>query len=106
MTELTAHSGEGETSVPFAEKKRFIQSEIRRIRNHASKSRVNTLVKKVSAAIESGDGTAEIRLREAISTIQRAGQKKVLHPNTASRRIAQLSKMVRRSKTTDTPAES
>ena len=90
--------------MPFAEKKRFIQSEVRRIRNHASKSRVKTLVKKVSAAVESGDGTAESQLREAISAIQRAGQKKVLHPNTASRRIAQLSKMVH--KATETPAGS
>lgn len=92
--------------MPFAEKKRFIQSEVRRVRNHASKSRVKTFVKKVFAAVESGDGTAEIQLREAISAIQRAGQKKVLHPNTASRRIAQLSRMVHRSKATETPAKS
>ncbi len=92
--------------MPFAEKKRFTQSEVHRIRNHASKSRVKTLMKKVSAAVESGDGTAESQLREAISAVQRAGQKKVLHPNTASRRIAQLSKMVHRGKATETPAES
>ena len=92
--------------MPFAEKKRFIQSEVRRVRNHASKSRVKTLMKRVSTAVESGDGTTESRLREAISAIQRAGQKKVLHPNTASRRIAQLSKMVHRSKATETQAES
>ena len=92
--------------MPFAEKKRFTQSEVRRIRNHASKSRIKTLMKKVSAAVESGDGTAESQLREAISAVQRAGQKKVLHPNTASRRIAQLSKMVRRGRATETPAES
>lgn len=92
--------------MPFAEKKRFIQSEVRRIRNHATKSRVKTLMKKVSAAVESGDGTAESQLREAISAIQKAGQKKVLPQNTASRRIAQLSKMVQRSRATETPAES
>ncbi len=92
--------------MPFAEKKRFTQSEVHRIRNHASKSRIKTLMKKVSAAVESGDGTAESQLREAISAVQRAGQKKVLHPNTASRRIAQLSKMVHQGKATETPAES
>jgi small subunit ribosomal protein S20 len=83
--------------VPFAEKKRFIQSEARRIRNHASKSRVKTLMKRVSSALEADDtAAADSHLRNAISAIQKAGRKRILHPNTAARRIAQLSKMVRR----------
>lgn len=93
--------------MPFAEKKRFIQSENRRIRNHANKSRVKTIIKRVSTALDSGDAAAaETQLREAISAIQKAGQKKIMHPNTASRRIAQLTKMVHRSKTAEPPAES
>lgn len=83
--------------MPFAEKKRFIQSEARRIRNHATKSRVKTLMKRVSSALEAGDtAAADSQLRNAISAIQKAGRKRILHPNTAARRIAQLSKMVRR----------
>ncbi len=83
--------------MPFAEKKRFIQSEARRIRNHASKSRVKTLMKRVSSALETGDAAATDRhLRKAISAIQKASRKRVLHPNAAARRIAQLSKMVQR----------
>ncbi len=83
--------------MPFAEKKRFIQSEARRIRNHASKSRVKTLMKRVSNALEVGDAAAtKSQLRNAISVIQKAGRKRILHPNTAARRISQLSKMVQR----------
>ncbi len=83
--------------MPFAEKKRFIQSEARRVRNHATKSRVKTLMKRVSSALEAGDAAAtDSHLRNAISAIQKAGRKRVLHPNTAARRIAQLSKMVQR----------
>ena len=83
--------------MPFAEKKRFIQSEARRIRNHAAKSRVKTVMKRVTSALESDDpGAVDAQLRDAMSALHKAGRKKILHPNTAARRIARLSKMVQR----------
>ncbi|MCE2485535.1 MAG: 30S ribosomal protein S20 [Desulfurellaceae bacterium] len=83
--------------MPFAEKKRFIQSEARRIRNHAAKSRVKTVMKRVTSALESDDpGAVDTQLRDAMSALHKAGRKKILHPNTAARRIARLSKMVQR----------
>lgn len=81
--------------MPFAEKKRFIQSEARRIRNHATKSRVKTVMKRVTSALEGDDpGAVDTQLREAMSALHKAGRKRILHPNTAARRIARLSKMV------------
>ena len=81
--------------MPFAEKKRFIQSEARRIRNHAAKSRVKTVMKRVTSALEADDpGAVDTQLRDAMSALHKAGRKKILHPNTAARRIARLSKMV------------
>ena len=83
--------------MPFAEKKRFIQSEARRIRNHAAKSRVKTVMKRVTSVLESDDpGAVDTQLRDAMSALHKAGRKKILHPNTAARRIARLSKMVQR----------
>ena len=82
--------------MPFTEKKRFIQSEARRIRNHAAKSRVKTVMKRVTSALEADDpGAVETQLRDAMSALHKAGRKRILHPNTAARRIARLSKMVR-----------
>lgn len=81
--------------MPFAEKKRFIQSEARRIRNHAAKSRVKTVMKRVTSALEADDpGAVATQLRDAMSALHKAGRKRILHPNTAARRIARLSKMV------------
>ena len=83
--------------MPFAEKKRFIQSEARRLRNHAAKSRVKTVMKRVTGTLEADDpGAVETQLRDAMSALHKAGRKKILHPNTAARRIARLSKMVQR----------
>ena len=83
--------------MPFAEKKRFIQSEARRIRNHAAKSRVKTVMKRVTSALETDDpGAVDTQLRDAMSALHKAGRKRILHPNTAARRIARLSKMVQR----------
>ena len=83
-----------------SEKKRHRQNLKRQARNQATKSRVKTLIKKVVAAATSTDTkTMEEQLRVAVSAIHKAGRKRVLHPNTASRRIARLSRLIYRSKT-------
>jgi ribosomal protein S20 len=43
-------------------------------------------------------------LRLAVSELQKAGRKRILHPNTASRRVARLSRLVQKSKSAATPA--
>jgi small subunit ribosomal protein S20 len=85
--------------VASSEDKRYKQSVKRHARNQATKSRIKTLVKKVLSAAETGEiVTAETQLRSAASAIQKAGRKRVLHPNTAARRIARLARAVHKSK--------
>jgi len=86
--------------VASSEEKRHRQSLQRQARNQATKSRVKTLIKKVISSAAGTDANAtEEQLREAISAIHKAGRKRVLHPNTAARRVARLSRLVHRSKT-------
>jgi small subunit ribosomal protein S20 len=84
--------------VASSEEKRHRQSLKRHARNQSSKSRIKTLMKKVIAAVNSGDTTAETQLRIAASAIQKAGRKRILHPNTAARRVARLSRLVHQGK--------
>ena len=87
------------------EEKRHKQNLKRHARNQATKSRLKTLMKKVVATADSGDNTvAEAQLRLAASALQKAGRKRVLHPNTAARRIARLSRLVHQSKSPASPA--
>ena len=76
-------------------KKRSLVAETRAARNKAVRSRVKTFVKKVHAAVESGDKAAATEaLKAAISEIDRAESKGVYHANTASRKVSRLSKAV------------
>ena len=59
-------------------------------------NRVRTYVKKVEAAIASGDKpAAQDALRAAQPEIQRGAQKGVMHTNTASRKISRLSARIK-----------
>jgi len=72
--------------------KRAKQNEIRRIRNKSTRSAMNTAVKKVVLAKETGaDNTAEL-LNAAKSVIAKAAKKGVLHKNTAARKTSRLAK--------------
>lgn len=76
-------------------KKRILVIQTKTERNKAIRSKVKTYVKKVNAAIEGGDkAAAEAALREATSEIGKAETKGVYHANTASRKVARLSKAV------------
>lgn len=82
-----------------SEDKRYRQSVKRHARNQATKSRIKTLVKKVIAAAAGGEtAVAESQLRVAASAIQKAGRKRVLHPNTAARRVSRLARAIHKSK--------
>jgi small subunit ribosomal protein S20 len=85
--------------VASSEDKRHQQNLKRHARNQSEKSRLKTLMKKVQAAVESGDiAGAEMQFRAATSAIHKAGRKRVLHPNTAARRVARLARAVHKSK--------
>jgi small subunit ribosomal protein S20 len=77
-------------------KKRVRQTARRTSVNRARVSRMRTFVKKVEDAIASGDKkAAQAALVEAQPQIMRAANKKVVHKNTASRKISRLSARIK-----------
>lgn len=76
-------------------KKRILVTATKTERNKAIKSGVKTAIKKVRAAIESGDKkVAEAALVEATSVIDKAATKGVFHKANASRKISRLASAV------------
>ncbi|MBE7210160.1 MAG: 30S ribosomal protein S20 [Gluconacetobacter diazotrophicus] len=77
-------------------RKRIRQTATRTERNAARKSRVRTFVKKVEAAIASGDKEqAAAALRAAQPEMQRGVGKGVAHANTVARKISRLSARIK-----------
>jgi small subunit ribosomal protein S20 len=71
--------------------KRHRQNEKRRVRNHALKSQLRTLVKRVVNALDSKDASAAAtELGIAARALDKAVTKGVLHRNNASRRLSRL----------------
>jgi small subunit ribosomal protein S20 len=70
--------------------KRWRQNERRRIRNKAVRSGARTSVKKAITAIEVKAEDASENIREAISALDRAAKKGVIHANNAARRKSRL----------------
>ena len=76
-------------------KKRILVSRANAERNKAMRSGVKTAIKKVYAAIESGDkNAAKTELVAATKTIEMAGSKGVYHKNNVARKVARISKAV------------
>ncbi|HIJ65226.1 MAG TPA: 30S ribosomal protein S20 [Candidatus Hydrogenedentes bacterium] len=72
-------------------KKRIITNEKRRQRNVAAKSRIKTYEKRVLAAVEAKDAdAAKAALPTALSYIDKAASKGIIHKNTAARKKAKL----------------
>jgi len=71
--------------------KRVRQSEKRRVINRSHRTKVRTYIKKLRAALESGNG-ADVQnvLPETISVIDKAVQKGVMHKNAAARYKSRL----------------
>jgi small subunit ribosomal protein S20 len=75
--------------------KRARQSVKRNLRNRAVLSSVRTDVKKVEAAVTSGNKEDSGKaLLQAMSALNKAASKGVIHRNTASRNISRLTKKV------------
>ena len=76
-------------------KKRIRRNERRAEVNGARVGRIRTFVKKVEAALASGDkSTAASALQQVQPELARGVAKGVLHRNTASRKFARLTKAV------------
>ncbi|MBZ4643075.1 MAG: small subunit ribosomal protein [Deferribacteres bacterium] len=74
-------------------KKRIRQSEKRRLRNKAYKSKMKTLTKKFIAAVNSGDlSVAEESFKTVSKEILKISSKGVIHKNQAARRVSRLAK--------------
>jgi small subunit ribosomal protein S20 len=75
--------------------KRHRQSEKRRLRNRAIKTRLRHLVREVRTAVSATDAEAAAKsLANATRALDKAATKGVLHRRNAARRIARLARVV------------
>jgi small subunit ribosomal protein S20 len=75
--------------------KRMRQDERRHLRNVSVKSALKTYAKRVESLVARKDATnAETTLRKAVSALDKAAGKGVIHPNKAARKKAALSRRV------------
>jgi small subunit ribosomal protein S20 len=77
-------------------RKRAKQNTVRRLRNHSQRSSVRTAIKKLEAAIETGDqAQAKDAYQESASIIDKATVKGLHHKNRAARLKSRLNKRVK-----------
>jgi len=76
--------------------KRLKQSQKRRLHNRITKKVIKTYTKRTLAALADGDlAKATVDLKATFSKIDKAGSRRVLHPNTAARRKSRLARAFR-----------
>ncbi len=77
-------------------RKRARQAEKRRAHNSSLRSLVRTVIKKVSAAINSGDAAAaKTAYENAVPVIDRMADKGIIHKNKAARHKSRLNTQVK-----------
>ena len=77
-------------------KKRLRQNLDRRERNRSVRSGVRNQIRRVREAIQSGDAArAETEFRLAAKKLDRAGARRVIHPNAAARVKSRLSAKIK-----------
>ena len=77
-------------------KKRARQAEARRRHNASQSSMVRTYIKKVAAAIQSGDKqAAQTAYQQAVPVIDRMADKGIMHKNKAARHKSRLNSAVK-----------
>jgi small subunit ribosomal protein S20 len=74
--------------------KRAKIAERNRLRNVAIKSEIKTYIKKLEASLSSKDENLDDNLKKAISKLDKAVSKGVLHRNTAARKKSRLMKKI------------
>lgn len=75
-----------------SQKDRVVQTKKENLHNKAIKSNLKTVVKKADAAIAAGAADKEAAVVAAVSAIDKAASKGVLHKNTAARKISRMAK--------------
>ena len=75
--------------------KRNRQSQVRRIRNRANRTRMRNAIKAVDTAIDAGSQEdAQVALSSALPLIAKTASKGTIHKKNASRKISRLTKRV------------
>lgn len=75
-----------------SQKDRVVQSKKENLRNKAVKSNLKTVIKKADIAVADGSADAQKAVVEAVSTIDKARSKGILHKNTAARKVSKMMK--------------
>ena len=76
-------------------KKRILQNERRRLLNKSNGSMMRTAFKKLMAAVKAGDkDAARVALPYALSRIDKAAKKNVIHDNAAARKKSQAMRAI------------
>ena len=73
-------------------KKRMELSRAANTRNRVNRSRIKTAIRRVREA-ENAE-TAQVHMKEAIALLDRAANKRLMHPNRAARMKGQIAKLV------------
>lgn len=72
-------------------KKALVKSQERRLRNRSTKSAIHTYTRRVKQLAEKGDTEGSVAsLRRAISLIDKAVKRGILHKNTGNRKKSRL----------------
>ncbi len=74
--------------------KRIRSSERKRQRNRVTLGRTRTTLKKARVLVAQGSPEAQLAVKEAISELDRAAGKGIIHKNNAARRKARLMKLL------------
>ena len=76
-------------------KKRTRQNKVRNLRNRSRRSNLRSTIKKVFTSItDNNPEQAQASLKEAISALDRAALKNIIHRNNAARKKSQLMRKV------------
>ena len=75
-----------------SQKDRVVQSQKEAMANKVVKSTLKTVIKKADAAIVSNAADKDAAMKAAVSAIDSAKSKGVIHKNTAARKVSRLAK--------------
>lgn len=79
-----------------AARKRARQNVVRRAHNMGLRARMRTFVKRVTAAVDSGDKeAAQVALRDASSMLDKTASKGLIHANNAARQKSRMNARVK-----------
>ena len=75
-----------------SQKDRVVQAKKEALHNKAIKSNLKTVIKKADAAIDSNAADKDAVMKAAVSAIDSAKSKGVIHKNTAARKVSRMAK--------------